>query len=380
MITGRLLDGAVVRITVEDERIASVDRVADPGDGTWPLVLPGLVDIQVNGGAGWDVNAADLDVATLRALTEALLARGTTAFCPTIVTAPEAEIVHALETISRGVREDPVIAAAVIGIHVEGPHLSAVDGPRGAHDARHLRDPDPAELHRWLAAAPGLLRIITLAPELPGAERYIREAVSAGVRVSVGHCDATSEQVHAAAASGASLSTHLGNAIQTMLPRHPNQLWAQLADQRLTAGLIADGHHLPADTLTAMVRAKGPGRSFLVSDAAALAGSPPGLHTTPVGGEVLVTEDGALRLPDTGLLAGSGTHLLDCLRWAWDHTSLDPGELLSMATSVPADLVGATDRGRVRPGARADLTVLDDAGELQATIVGGAVVHGELSG
>lgn len=378
MITGRLLDGAVVRISAEDERIAAIDEVATAGDRTPPLVLPGMVDLQVNGGAGLDVNADDFDVATLRALTDDLHAHGTTAFCPTVITAPEPNIIRALETISRGVREDPVIAASVVGIHVEGPHLSAVDGPRGAHDARHLRDPDPSELHRWLAAAAGLLRIITVAPELAGSEQYIREAVSAGVRISVGHCAATTEQIHRAGAAGASLSTHLGNAIQTMLPRHPNQLWAQLADDRLVAGLIADGHHLPADTVTAMVRAKGPGRSFLVSDAAALAGSPPGVHTTPVGGQVEVTEDGALRLPGTGLLAGSGAHLLGCLRWAWEHTPLDRKVLLSMATSVPATLVGATDRGRLRPGARADFVVLDEAGRLRATIVGGEVVHGEL--
>lgn len=378
-ITGRLVDGDSVRITVEDGRVAAVAPTPPrPRDEPELLVLPGLVDLQVNGAAGLDVNADDFDVATLRALTDALHARGTTAYCPTVITASESKIISALETISRGVREDPVIAASVVGIHVEGPHLAAADGPRGAHDARHLRDPAPAELRRWLTAADGLLRIVTVAPELPGADTYIREAVAAGVLISVGHCDATPEQVHRAGAAGASLSTHLGNAIQPHLPRHPNQIWAQLADDRLTAGLITDGHHLPADTVTAMVRAKGPGGSFLVSDSAALAGCTPGLHDTPVGGRVEVTEDGALRLPGTALLAGSGAFLLDCLRWAWRHTPLDRAELLSMATSVPAGLVGAEDRGHVRPGARADFTILDDTGGLRATVVGGSVVHGEL--
>ncbi|MGO1972804.1 MAG: N-acetylglucosamine-6-phosphate deacetylase [Propionibacteriaceae bacterium] len=375
MITGQLPDGTRARITLDGDRISAVDRIDDGDD---QLVLPGLVDLQVNGGGGLDVNADDFDVATLRGLTDALHGRGTTAFCPTIITAPETKIIRALETIARGVREDPVIAASVIGIHVEGPYLAAVDGPRGAHDARYLRDPDPAELDRWITAADGLLRIVTLAPERHGAVDYIRAAVAAGVLISVGHCDATAEQVHRAAAAGASLSTHLGNAIQTEIPRHPNQIWAQLADDRLVAGLITDGHHLPADTVTAMVRAKGAGKSFLVSDAAALAGCAPGLHDTPVGGQVQVTEDGALHLPGTGLLAGSGAYLLDCLRWAREHTRLDRTELLEMATSTPADLIEATDRGRIRPGARADLTILDHTGQLRATIVGGQVMHGDL--
>lgn len=376
MITGQLPDGTRARITLDGDRISAVDRIDDGHD---QLVLPGLIDLQVNGGAGLDVNADDFDVATLRALIDALHARGTTAFCPTIITAPETKIIRALETIARGVREDPVIAASVVGIHVEGPYLAAVDGPRGAHDARYLRNPDPAELDRWVTAAEGLLRIVTLAPELPGAADYIRAAVAAGVLISIGHCDASTEHVHRAAAAGARLSTHLGNAIQTVLPRHPNQIWAQLADDRLVAGLITDGHHLPADTVTAMVRAKGPGKSFLVSDSAALAGCPPGLHDTPVGGQVLVTEDGALQLPGAGgLLAGSGAYLLDCLRWAWDHTPLERADLLEMATSTPADLVDATDHGRIRPGARADFTILNETGQLRATIVGGQVVHGEL--
>lgn len=378
MITGRLIDGSTVRVGVTAGRISTVEPTTETPASTARLLLPGLVDLQVNGGAGHDVNADDFDEATLRALTDTLHARGTTAFCPTVITAAEDKIIHALESIRRTVRQDPVVRDAVVGIHVEGPHIAAADGPRGAHDRNHLRDPDPAELRRWMAAADGLLRIITLAPELPGTEAYVREASAAGVRIAIGHCDATAAQVRAASSAGASLSTHLGNAIQAELPRHPNQIWAQLADDALVAGLISDGHHLPADTLTAMVRAKGPGKSFLVSDSAALAGYPPGVHTTPVGGRVEVTADGALRLPGTPLLAGSGAYLLDCLRWAWQHTPLDRAELVAMATSVPADLVGATGRGRIAPGARADLTVLDATGQLQATVVGGVLVHGEL--
>src|SRR5699024_9414950 len=140
------------------------------------------------------------------------------------------------------------------------------DGPRGAHDRAHLRDANVAELDRWIQASDGLVRIVTLAPERAGTVEYIAAATSRGVKISIGHCTPSPEQVHRAVAAGASLSTHLGNGTHAQLPRHPNHIWTQLAEDGLIAMLIADGHHLPADTLTAMIRAKSPARCVLTSD------------------------------------------------------------------------------------------------------------------
>jgi N-acetylglucosamine-6-phosphate deacetylase len=192
--------------------------------------------------------------------------------------------------------------------------------------------------------------------------------------ISIGHTDATPEQIHDAADAGAVLSTHLGNGIQPVLPRHPNQLWAQLADDRLTAGIIADGQHVPADAFTAMVRAKGRGRSFIVSDSAALAGSKPGTYSSPVGGSVTVTASGRLELAGTGLLAGSGASLADCLRWATRETGIPPLDVLAMCTEVPAGLAGLEDRGSLRVGGSADLVVVDEHLDVQRVIVAGADV------
>jgi N-acetylglucosamine-6-phosphate deacetylase len=383
-VDGRLADGALVRVVMEGGRIRSIgppaaDAVALPAeqgglDAGWMLV-PGLVDLQVNGYGGFDVNADDVSVATISGLARALWAAGTTTFFPTVITAGEGKIVHALEVIAEAVGLDPLLAHSIAGIHVEGPYLSPVDGPRGAHDLAALRDPDARELERWVEASAGLLRIVTLAPERSGSTEYISAAVRAGVLVSVGHCDATAAQIHGAADAGATLSTHLGNGIQPSLPRHPNQLWAQLADDRLAAGFIADGQHLPADTFTAMVRAKGVGRSFLVSDAAALAGSAPGEYATAVGGAVTVTASGRLELAATGLLAGSGSSLAECVRWARESTPLAHDELLAMATSVPARLAGLADRGVLEVGAAADLLLVAPDFTVRRTILAGEIVH-----
>ena len=331
---------------------------------------PGLIDLQVNGYAGHDVNADDVDVETLADLTHALWAQGVTTYLPTVITASEEKITHVLAVIAAARRSDPLLAHSIAGIHVEGPSLAADDGPRGAHDARRLRDPDIAELERWQRAADGLVRVVTLAPERAGAAEYIVAATARGVRISLGHCTPAPEQVRSAVEAGATLSTHLGNGTHAQLPRHPNHLWSQLAEDRLTAMLIADGHHLPAETLTVMIRAKTPGRCVLTSDSAALAGSAPGLYSTPVGGSVEVRDDGSLRLPGTDLLAGSGSSLRDCLDWALQHLPVEPEDLLSMATITPARLLGLGER--VTDGAdRVEL----DGDQVINTTVAGTIVH-----
>ena len=331
---------------------------------------PGLIDLQVNGYAGHDVNADDVDVETLADLTHALWAQGVTTYLPTVITASEEKITHVLAVIAAARRSDPLLAHSIAGIHVEGPSLAADDGPRGAHDARRLRDPDIAELERWQRAADGLVRIVTLAPERAGAAEYIAAATARGVRISLGHCTPAPEQVRSAVEAGATLSTHLGNGTHAQLPRHPNHLWSQLAEDRLTAMLITDGHHLPAETLTVMIRAKTPGRCVLTSDSAALAGSAPGLYSTPVGGSVEVRDDGSLRLPGMDLLAGSGSSLRDCLDWALQHLPVEPEDLLSMATITPARLLGLGER--VTDGAdRVEL----DGDQVINTTVAGTIVH-----
>lgn len=337
-VRGRRPDGTGIEVTVRDGTVAGITG-ADVPDSA-PYLLAGLVDLQVNGFAGYDVNAADPQA--LSGLVRALRTHGTTHLCPTVVTGSAADMIDRIRAVAVACEHDPQVAAAVLGIHVEGPSLAAADGPRGAHERAQLRPPDLQEYRRWQEAAAGLIRIVTLAPELPGSLAYIEALATDGVVVSIGHTDATPDRIREAVRAGAVMSTHLGNGARSLLPRHPNHLWAQLAAPGLTAAFIGDGQHLPADTLTAMVRAKGFERAILTSDSATLAGAAAGLHRTPVGGQVLVTENGRLELPGTGLLAGSGATLLDCLRWTVTNTPFSLAAVAEMATIRPAELIGAS--------------------------------------
>lgn len=356
-LVGRLPTGEVAEVRCAGGVIETVEPITDR-EGL-PTLLPGLVDLQVNGYAGFDLNEDDLRPETVHGFVEALARRGTLHVCPTLITGSEERLVHALRTIVAARRENPRTAAAIWRVNIEGPSLSALDGPRGAHDPRWIRPPDTAEFDRWQEAAGGLVGIVTIAPEWPGAPAWIQHVVASGVRVAVGHSAASAEQVRAAVDAGATLSTHLGNGVSATLPRHPNLIWAQLAEDRLTAMLISDGHHLPADTFIAMVRAKGVARCVLTSDAVSLAGMPPGEHDTPVGGRVEVGRDGAIRLGGSTLLAGSGASLLECVRWAASTGAVTLAESVAMATVQPARLVGLGVGRVIAPGAPADLLSLD---------------------
>jgi N-acetylglucosamine-6-phosphate deacetylase len=313
------------------------------------------VDLQVNGYAGNDLNAADATVETVVAVTRALRAHGVTTFVPTLITASHERIAEALRTIAAARAADRAVRQAIPYVHLEGPHLSPEDGPRGAHDPAHVRPPSVREFADWQAAGGGLIGLVTLSPHFAGAAEYTRELTRQGVHVAIGHTHATPAEITAVADAGARLSTHLGNGAHAMLPRHPNYLWTQLADDRLTAGFIADGHHLPADTLRAMIRAKGPDRSILVSDAVALAGLPPGRYETPVGGTVELSADGRLVMSGTPYLAGAARGLADGVAHAAALFGL--GAAVRMATVVPGRFAGG--RGVLTPGGPADVIRFD---------------------
>lgn len=322
---------------------------APPGDDSW--IAPGLVDLQVNGYAGHDLNA-EPDPAACGQLARALLREGTTTFVPTLITASACALLARLRAVAEA-RRDPLVAAMVPCIHVEGPWISPADGPRGAHPAAHVRPPDLAEFARWQEACGGLVGIVTLSPHWPGAPEVVHALAAAGVRVALGHTEASPEQVEAAAAAGATLSTHLGNGIAATLPRHPNPLWSQLAEDRLTASFIADGHHLPAAALRAMLRAKGLDRAVLVSDSVALGGMPPGEYDQPVGGRVRLEPSGRLGVLGTPYLAGAARPLAAGVATAMRDAGLSLSDALRLAAGNPGRLLGG--RGTLDAGAPADL-------------------------
>ncbi|TCO35917.1 N-acetylglucosamine-6-phosphate deacetylase [Kribbella steppae] len=337
--------GQILRLEYADGRVTAVHR--ESGDADLPWISPGLVDLQVNGYGGFDLNGDDLDIATVVGLREALRAVGVTTFVPTLVTASADRISHAVAVVAEARRRHPEVAQAIPFVHLEGPHISDQDGPRGCHDATFVRPPDLAEFEQCQQAADGLIGLITLSPHWPGSAEFIAAVRSTGTRVAVGHTHADTAQIRAAVDAGATLSTHLGNGAHAQLPRHPNYLWAQLADDRLSAGFIADGHHLPVEAFVAMVRAKGLDRAFLVSDSVAIGGRPPGEYSTAVGGDVELTDDGRLLVRGTPYLAGAAAPLADGVAWAAAAFSLP--EALTMATANPGRIVGGTV-GQLCPG------------------------------
>lgn len=323
-------------VVVKDGRIADIQDVAVPQAGKETIYLSrGFIDAQVNGYRGVDYSGKSLTVEEIRSLVDWLAESGTLRHVPTLITGGYEQTRDNLALIRDALDEDAHLRAAIPGVHLEGPYISELDGARGAHDAKYVRDPDIEELKRWQEAAGGLVKMVTVAPERAGAVPFIRQAVNMGIRVSLGHCLPTDEQLRAAVDAGATMSTHLGNGSPGMLPRLKNHLWAQMAEDRLWAGLIADGFHLPAPALTSITRAKGLERVVLISDVGSLGGLAPGqYHWGDIAVEV--HPDGHLGLAGTEYLAGAG-HLLDtCLSFFCRATGCTMAQAVTLVTDHPA--------------------------------------------
>lgn len=378
IIAGRLyLTGEPVRLTLEGGYVKDAER-AGPGSDTDLIIAPGLTDLQVNGYAGLDLNSDPLLPETVREISVKLRSEGVTTFFPTVITNSSESIFRSVSAITDACSRFPEAAAAVGGIHLEGPFISPQEGARGAHPADHVRPPDWELFCQWQKACSGLIRIITLSPEWPEAVAFIRRAAESGVTVAIGHTSATPEQIRGAVAAGATLSTHLGNGSHQMLPRHRNYIWEQLAADELYASMISDGFHLPDALMKVFLRMK-PGKVILVSDATALTGMPPGDYATHIGGDVTLTEDGKLHVkgnPD--MLAGSGKSLLHCVETLAAKGLATLASALDMAGRTPYKLAGLPGDCQPVRGGVADLVMLrEDNGRLKVvrTIKSGTTVY-----
>ena len=376
----------VVRVGVRGELIEDY-QVLVPA-GTWRtdlaetgVLLPGLVDLQVNGLAGIDLNSPDLSVDNVYELVRSLWSCGVTAFCPTIITAPTERIRSTLAMLSEVRNSDDRESQSLLGAHLEGPWISPADGARGAHPVDHIRTVSATDATEILNA--GQVDILTIAPEVDGVIELIAAATARGIIVSIGHSAARPEHVRAAVNAGASMSTHLGNGVPLMIERHPNLIWEQLAEDRLTAMFIADFHHLDPRSLSAMIRAKGEDRVVLVSDATSLAGMPAGRYQTWIGGEVELDGQGRLSVAGTPYLAGAARTLLDGLSHILRSGLMAPQNAVASVSTVPHALVHHRQPGTganvLNPGSRADLVIAswnpaDSVLEAQRTVLAGETV------
>jgi N-acetylglucosamine-6-phosphate deacetylase len=371
-------NGRTVKVTVADGKIAAVTDSQEEAD-VW--IAPGLIDIQLNGIGGFDLNTDDVTVDTVKEIVKVMHQGGVTRFCPTVVTGTQERMVHCIRTIVEACESDPMVNAAIIGIHVEGPYISEEDGPRGAHNKAWVRDPDQAEFASWWEASKGKICKVTLAPERPDAIAYIRMLREKGVVAAIGHTAATEQQIRLAVEAGVTMSTHLGNGAHPYIKRHPNYIWAQMADDRLWAGLIPDGHHLPASTLKVMIRTKGD-KAILTSDAVHLAGMPPGRYSSFSDLDVILEPDGLLHLAHTrDIMAGAATPLYLGLQFAARSEACSLSNAIRMASLHPAQLFGLdTDGiGKLEPGAPADLMLYRWGSEqelaIEQTVLEGKVVY-----
>jgi N-acetylglucosamine-6-phosphate deacetylase len=347
------------------------------------FMAPGFIDLQVNGFAGVDYNDPSVSHESIRSSIRAMFKTGVTRFFPTVITGSFERITGALKNLATAKRTLDEFglpsAMAIEGFHVEGPHISPEDGPRGAHPREHVRPPDIEEFKRWQEAADGLVKLVTVSPEWEEAPKYTEALARQGVVVSIGHTRATPEQISAAVDAGATMSTHLGNGAHSVLPTKSSYIWTQLAEDRLTASFIADGIHVPGPFLKTALRAKGLEHSVLVTDAVMPAMCPPGPYNL---GQVEVDlhEDGSVRLRGGTRLAGSALSMDRAIGMAVQLGCISLRDAVTMATTNAARVGRISGRQRgINTGDRADLVRFrwDDAARkltVLETIVGGVSV------
>jgi N-acetylglucosamine-6-phosphate deacetylase len=353
-VESALVDGALLAgdVEVTDGRVTGVGLAGRTGHG---IAAPGFIDLQVNGFGG--VDFLDSDAAGYRRAGEALLETGVTAYLPTFITTPEEQLLAAINEVP-ATGDGP----RILGIHLEGPFLAA--GRLGTHPPLARREPDPALLERLLGS--GRIRLVTLAPELEGADALIDLLLRRGVTVSAGHTDATAEEANRAFDQGVHTVTHLFNAMRPLRHRDPGIAGAALAREDVVVQIILDGVHLAPETAALVWRAAA-GRVALVTDAVSGAGVQDGSYS--LGGFEVKIRDGVARGPD-GQLAGSVLTMIEAVR-NLHALGVPLSDALAAASTVPAGVLGLTDAGNLAPGAPADIVVVDDELQIDRVLVGG---------
>jgi N-acetylglucosamine-6-phosphate deacetylase len=354
-------------VAIEDGKITAVGEVSARSgaavvDAEGLLVAPGFLDLQVNGFAGLSFQAGD--PAACRRISEALLPHGVTGFLPTVVTDTPEQMRQAVAAIGQGLP-----GSLALGVHVEGPFISPAK--RGSHRLDQIRPFDLREAEGWWQAAGGAVRMVTLAPEPEGNLEGVRALRRLGAVVAAGHSNATFEEAMAGVEAGIACATHVFNGMSGLQHRSPGLAGAVLASASLRGGVIADCHHVHPGALRALYRAKGPQELYLVTDAVPAAGLPPGCYQWVSG--TVISDGETVRTEQDGGLAGSMLTMDRAVANMVSAVGADLADALTMASLTPAEVLGLSDRGRIQPGARADLVLLDEQLQVVMTIVSGEI-------
>ena len=342
-----ILNDSMDSLVLSEDGSPSIVSDSSAMNGSRFILTPGLVDLQVNGYMGRDYSSALLTEHDVRNICEDMVRIGTLFHLPTIITRPRHLIVRNLQLMEEVRKRDSMVKQSIVGYHIEGPYISSEDGPRGAHDPEYIRSPSYDEFLEWQSAANGAIRMVTLAPELPGALSFIERITADGVIASIGHSAAAPELILRAVDAGASMSTHLGNGSHRLLPRLSNYLWEQIACDELQAGLIADGYHLPAAAMRTIARTKGTERIVLVSDLSPMAGLEPGTYEWDQI-RVRVRENGMIEVNEGPYFAGAWRSLLENLSVFCTTTGTHYTDTVRLATIRPIRLLGLESWYRTR--------------------------------
>lgn len=337
------ISGKIINLSFKKNLLKNITQSKSTGNNI-PFVGTGLIDLQINGINGIDFNTPSLTPEDVINATHYLLSQGITTFFPTVVTNSDENTLKIVHAILQACTSDPLINECIGGIHLEGPFISPIDGAKGAHDIKYIKAPDWKLFNKFQKAAGGKIKLITLAPEWKGSYSFIKKCKKNRVLVSIGHSMANAEQIRKAVQEGASLSTHLGNAVPLLLPRHPNLIWDQLATEELYACIITDGLHIPDSFIKVVMKTKEE-NTILISDATCFAGMAPGEYQNHIGGTVILDKEKRVSLKGSGgLLAGAAKSLLENVETLIDHNLSGVCKAWQMASTNVENMLKKNDK------------------------------------
>jgi N-acetylglucosamine-6-phosphate deacetylase len=386
METGQRIEGLLytdnspVSIEIVSGKIKKITRIkALSGENRNIYIAPGLIDTQVNGYAGvsFSFSGGGLTPEGIKKATRALWETGVTTYFPTLTTSSKDTLLKNFEIFAMA-KDDPDLRGSIPGFHLEGPYISPVDGYRGAHPARYVKKPDWDEFMELYEASGKNILQVTLAPEVEGAMEFISRCQEMGIIVGLGHHNATAGIIEEAVTRGAGIATHLGNGCANMINRHINPLWPQLSDDRLMISIICDGFHLTPEEIRVFYKVKGPEKTIIISDVTSYAGLAPGEYITSTGDTIELTAEGKILYPAQKVLYGSASPVIKGTGHIMEVTGCSLKQAIRMASTNPAILFGLQDRGKIKPGMRADIilfTLNNYKFEILKTIVAGEVVY-----
>lgn len=371
--------GKPVQIRIENGKIAEIKSIGKLKDGNVKTyIAPGFFDNQINGFAGvsFAFGESDLTKEGIEKATSELWKKGVTTYLPTLTTNSQEVLVRNFKILANSVNDEK-LRGSIPGFHLEGPYINPEDGYRGAHPKKYVRMPDWDEFMEMYNAADGKILQVTVAPEMEGAQDFIKKCSEKGIIVAVGHHNANKEQLDLAVKNGAKTATHLGNGCANMINRHNNPLWPQLANDDLMISIICDGFHLLPEEIKVFYKTKGVDKTIITSDVTSYAALEPGQYKTETGETIELTKEGKLYYPAQNVLYGSASPITKGVGHVMEVTGCSLADAIQMASTNPAKLYGLTDRGTLEVGKRADLilfTLENFEVNVQKTFVEGDLV------